>query len=197
VLAQPLLAALFERGAFGPAEVHATAGALAAYAAGLPAFVLVKVLAPAFFARQDTRTPVKIAVVAVATNLGLTLTLGLALPFAWVGVACATSAAGWVNALSLLWLLHRRAHFRLDARSRSRIPRILAAALLMGAALVALRLPLAPAFGEGLAVRLGALAALIAVGLAAFAGFALLLGAAAWGELGDRLGLDLAARRRR
>jgi putative peptidoglycan lipid II flippase len=197
VLAQPLLAALFERGAFGPAEVRATAGALAAYAAGLPAFVLVKVLAPAFFARQDTRTPVKIAVVAVVTNLALTLTLGLALPFAWVGVACATSAAGWVNALLLLWLLHRRAHFRLDARSRSRIPRILAAALLMGVALVALRLPLAPAFGEGLAVRLGALAALIAVGLAVFAGFALLLGAAAWGELGGRLGLDLATRRRR
>ncbi|MDE2166074.1 MAG: murein biosynthesis integral membrane protein MurJ [Alphaproteobacteria bacterium] len=195
MLAPRILAALFERGAFGPAEVHATAGALAAYAAGLPAFVLVKVLAPAFFARHDTKTPVKVAVVAVAANLVLTLVLGVALPFAYVGVAGATSIAGWINALSLLWLLHRRAHFRLDARSRSRIPRILLAAALMGAVLVALGLPLAPEFAGGTAVRIAALTALIVAGLVAFAGFALLLGAADWSELGGRL--DLAARRRR
>ncbi|MDE2227544.1 MAG: murein biosynthesis integral membrane protein MurJ [Alphaproteobacteria bacterium] len=197
LLAQPLLAALFERGAFRPHEVTATAGALAAYAAGLPAFVLVKVLAPAFFARHDTATPVKIAVVAVAANFALTLILGVALPFAQVGIACATSAAGWINALLLLWLLHRRAHFRLDARSKSRIPRILAAALLMGAVLVGLGIPLAPFFGKALVFRLAALAALIAAGLTAFAGFALALGAAEWNELGGRLGLDVAARRQR
>ena len=73
VLAHPILAVLFQRGAFSPADTAATAAALAAYAAGLPAFVLVKVLAPAFFARHDTATPVKIAVVAMAVNLGLTL----------------------------------------------------------------------------------------------------------------------------
>src|SRR5579883_794103 len=167
VLARPILAALFERGAFGPVEVHATAGALAAYAAGLPAFVLVKVLAPAFFARHDTATPVKVAMVAVVANLVLTLTLGVALPFAHVGIASATSAAGWINALSLLWLLHRRAHFRLDARSRSRIPRILAASFLMGIVLVALEIPLAPSIGAHLTARLAALVALIAAGLAA------------------------------
>jgi len=196
VLAQPLLATLFERGAFGPADVRATAGALAAYAAGLPAFVLVKVLAPAFFARHDTTTPVKIAVVAVAANFALTLLLGVALPFAYVGVACATSTAGWINALSLLWLLHRRAHFRLDARCRSRIPRILAAAMLMGAVLVALGIPLAPYFGASQVVRLAALVALIAAGLGAFAIFALALGAADRSVFGHRLGLDLTARRR-
>src|SRR5487761_1301268 len=196
VLAQPLLATLFERGAFGPADVRATAGALAAYAAGLPAFVLVKVLAPAFFARHDTTTPVKIAVVAVAANFALTLLLGVALPFAYVGVACATSTAGWINALSLLWLLHRRAHFRLDARCRSRIPRILAAAMLMGAVLVALDIPLAPYFGASQVVRLAALVALIAAGLGAFAIFALALGAADRSVFGHRLGLDLTARRR-
>ncbi len=197
VLAQPLLTALFERGAFGPTEVRATAGALAAYAAGLPAFVLVKVLAPAFFARHDTATPVKIGIVAVAANLALTLILGVALPFAHVGVASATSAAGWINALSLLWLLHRRAHFRLDARARARIPRIVLAALLMGAVLLALGVPLAPLFAATPLRRLAALAALVAAGLAAFALFALALGAADWSELGSRLGLDLAARRRR
>ncbi|MGH7013264.1 MAG: murein biosynthesis integral membrane protein MurJ [Stellaceae bacterium] len=197
VLARPILATLFERGAFGPTEVVATAGALAAYAAGLPAFVLVKVLAPAFFARHDTATPVKVAVLAVAANLVLTLTLGVALPFAHVGIACATSAAGWINALALLWLLQRRTHLRLDARSRARIPRILVASLLMGAVLVALKVPLAPYFGAHLLARLAALVALIAAGLAAFAIFALVLGAADRSELGQRLGLDLAARRRR
>ena len=73
VLAQPILAVLFQRGAFGPADTAATAAALAAYAAGLPAFVLVKVLAPAFFARHDTKTPVKVAIAAMAVNLVLTL----------------------------------------------------------------------------------------------------------------------------
>ncbi len=75
VLAQPILSVLFTRGAFGPAEAAATAAALAAYAAGLPAFVLVKVLAPGFFARQNTRTPVKIAVAAMVANLALTIGL--------------------------------------------------------------------------------------------------------------------------
>src|SRR5207249_6026945 len=68
VLAQPILTVLFERGAFGPAEAAATAAALAAFAVGLPAFVLVKVLAPGFFAQQDTATPVKIAIAAMAAN---------------------------------------------------------------------------------------------------------------------------------
>ena len=75
ILAFPILAALFERGAFGPAEAAATSSALIAYAVGLPAFVLVKVLAPAFFARHDTKTPVKVAIVAMAANLLLTLLL--------------------------------------------------------------------------------------------------------------------------
>src|SRR5207244_1982967 len=65
VLAQPILTVLFERGAFGPTEAAATAAALAAYAAGLPAFVLVKVLAPGFYAHRNTATPVRVAVAAV------------------------------------------------------------------------------------------------------------------------------------
>ena len=122
VLAQPILAVLFQRGAFGPADTAATAAALAAYAAGLPAFVLVKVLAPAFFARHDTATPVKIAVAAMAVNLALTLLLMQFL--AHVGIALATSCAGWLNALTLLALLVRRGHFRLDARARRNLPRV-------------------------------------------------------------------------
>src|SRR5215472_14760382 len=114
VLATPILAVLFQRGAFDATDTQATAAALTAYAAGLPAFVLVKVLAPAFFARQDTATPVKVAVVAMASNLCLTLVLMQFL--AHVGIALATTVAGWINALSLLFLLIRRGYFRFDAR---------------------------------------------------------------------------------
>ena len=109
VLATPILSVLFQHGAFGAADTAATAAALAAYALGLPAFVLVRVLAPAFFARHDTATPVKVAVAAMATNLCLTLVLMQFL--AHVGIALATTAAGWVNALALLALLIRRRAF--------------------------------------------------------------------------------------
>ncbi len=75
VLAWPIIHVLFEHGAFGPADTLATSRALAAYAAGLPAYVLIKVLAPGFFAREDTRTPVKVALGCLAANLVLVLIL--------------------------------------------------------------------------------------------------------------------------
>src|SRR5579875_2422095 len=175
VLARPLVSVLFERGAFGAADTAATAAALMAYAAGLPAFVLVKVLAPAFFARQDTATPVRVAVAAVLVNLSLTLVLMRVL--AHVGIALATTAAGWVNALTLLVLLIRRRHFGFDRRARRNLPRMAAAAAGMGAAVALLRIVLAAALAAGpLLVRAGALAALIGAGVALFLLFALALG---------------------
>jgi putative peptidoglycan lipid II flippase len=185
VLAAPILAVLFERGAFGPAATTATAAALAAYAAGLPAFVLVKVLAPGFFARRNTRTPVKVACGSLALNLGLTLILMQFL--AHVGVAIALSAAGWMQALTLLFLLRRHGHLRLDRRASSRIPRIAAATIGMAAALVALRLVLDPALAGPPVERLGALAALICTGLFTFAALALAFGVADWRDLRGRL----------
>jgi putative peptidoglycan lipid II flippase len=187
VAAWPILHVLFERGAFGPAETAATAGALKAYAAGLPAFVLVKVMAPGFFARHDTKTPVKIAFAAIAANVLLTTTLGLLTPLAHVGVAMATSAAGWVNALLLIVVLHRRGQFALDARSRRSVPRMLAAALGMGALLVALEAVLAPAFAAGLALKLGALALLVGAGLITYFALAMAFGATPWSEVKARL----------
>jgi putative peptidoglycan lipid II flippase len=185
VLATPILAVLFQRGAFGAADTAATAAALSAYAAGLPAFVLVKVLAPAFFARHDTATPVKVAVAAVAANLGLTLVLMQFL--AHVGIALATTAAGWINALLLLALLVRRRHFRFDRRARRNLPRIGAAALGMGAVLLLLRVALAPALAGPAMVRVGGLAALVGAGLVAFALLVLAFGIADWRDLIGRL----------
>ncbi|HZT51821.1 MAG TPA: murein biosynthesis integral membrane protein MurJ [Stellaceae bacterium] len=187
VAARPILEVLFQRGAFGAADAAATAGALAAYAAGLPAFVLVKVMAPGFFARHDTATPVKIALAAIGVNVVLTSTLGLLTPLAHVGVAMATSAAGWVNALLLMRGLKRRGHFALDRRARRALPRILAAALGMGALLLALEPALAPVLAGRLVPKLAGLAALVGSGLVGFAALALLLGVAPWAAVRRRL----------
>jgi putative peptidoglycan lipid II flippase len=185
ILALPILATLFQRGAFGPDEAAATAAALIAYAAGLPAFVLVKVLAPAFFARHDTATPVKVAILSLATNLLLTLLLMRVL--AHVGVAIALSAAGWLQAVVLLAVLARREHFRLDARARANLPRIVLATAGMAAVLLGLRAVLDPALAGAAAVRLGALAALVAVGIISFGALILALGVTDWRELRGQL----------
>jgi putative peptidoglycan lipid II flippase len=185
VLATPILSALFERGAFGSTDTAATAAALAAYAAGLPAFVLIKVLAPAFFARHDTATPVKVAVAAMAVNLCLTLVLMRFL--AHVGIALATTVAGWLNALVLLVLLIRGGHFGFDRRAQRNLPRIAAAALAMGVVLAAMRVALAPMLLGHAMVQVGALAVLVCAGLATFSALALGLGVADWRGLIGRL----------
>ncbi len=185
VLAQPILAVLFQRGAFSPTDTAATASALAAYAAGLPAFVLIKVLAPAFFARHDTATPVRVAITAMAVNLALTLILMQFL--AHVGIALATSCAGWLNALTLLVLLVRREHFALDRRARRNLPRIAAAAFAMGVILALLRSTLTPALAAAPAIRITALFGLCGAGLGAFVILALAFGVADWRVLWGRL----------
>jgi putative peptidoglycan lipid II flippase len=187
VLAEPILLALFQRGAFDAAATAATAPALTAYSAGLPAFVLIKILAPGFFARRDTGTPVKIAALAMVVNAVGTVLLGFVLPWAHVGIAVAGSIAGWVNALALMTVLHRRGHFSLDRQSRRALPRIAAAALGMGVLLVAATSWAAPALAGTFAERLSVLAGLVALGLVSFALLVLLLGAAQWREVLRRL----------
>jgi putative peptidoglycan lipid II flippase len=181
--AHPILAVLFERGRFGPYQVNQVAPALMAYAAGLPAFVLTKVVVTGFLARRDTITPVKIALVVVAINAALTVLLGLVLGFAHVGIACATSIGGWINALSLIAISHRRGHFHLDARSRRVIPRIAAAAIGMGVLIAGLNRVLAGALAGRALLRYASLMGLVAAGLLGFAALVLLLGAADWREL--------------
>lgn len=164
--AGPIVAALFQRGAFGAEAAAASAAALVAYAFGLPAFVLVKVFAPGFFARGDTATPVKIGLVAVALNLALNL---LFMPWlAHVGVALATACAAWVNAGLLAWMLMRRRHFVVDRRARRVVPRVLVASLAMGVVVAGLAAVLPPA--EGSAGRMVQAALLIGAGAAAYLG---------------------------
>ncbi len=180
VIAQPIIAVLFERGAFGPEAVTATAWALAAYAAGLPAHVLAKVFTPGYFAREDTATPVKIAVFVMVINAALAVALMLALQtygIGHVGIALATSLTGWLNAL-LLWRgLVRRGQFSLDARLRRRALPILVAALVMAGVLILGHWLLAPWLAGPLHERVMALASLVAVGSGAYFVAAQLLGA--------------------
>ncbi len=193
-LAGPIVTTLFERGAFNAAEASATAGALVAFASGLPAYVLIKVLAPGFFAREDTRTPVRIAILCVAVNFALNLLLGLASPLAHVGIATATSVAAWLNTTLLATTLHRRGHFAPDARLRAKLPRILAATIAMAVlAALAARWAAAP-LAAGEATRASALAAIVAGGIVVFAVFAFATGAADLAELRRALGRGFARR---
>jgi putative peptidoglycan lipid II flippase len=175
VMSVPIIAILFERGSFDAADTVATAEALAAFAVGLPAFVLVKVFSPGFFAREDTRTPMIYAGVAVATNVVLSLAL---FPFlAHVGIAIATSAAGWINAVLLAETLRRRGQFTIDALLRKRVPLLALASVLMGGCLYAATWGLASALVDpGLLVRTAAVAALVLGGITLFSLFCQLTG---------------------
>ncbi len=176
VVAEPIIQVLFERGAFTAADTRETSAALIAFATGLPAFVLVKVFQPAFFAREDTKTPMWFAGISVVVNIAGSLALFSSLEH--VGIAIATSAAGWVNAGLLAWRLRRDGTFVIDAAARRRLPLILLAALLMGVALY---------FGADLVdpwlehdsgwIRAGGLAVIVVSGIVLFAAFVQLTGA--------------------
>ncbi len=159
---------LFERGRFTEADTRATAAALAAFAAGLPAFVLIKVFSPAFFAREDTRTPMRFAAFSMPVNIALALAL---FPFiGHVGIALATTAASWINALMLAAALSRRGLWRPDARVRRQLPRMTLLALFMGVCLLALQWAWHAweISQASFAWRLGALAVMIALGAALY-----------------------------
>ncbi|MFO1112732.1 MAG: murein biosynthesis integral membrane protein MurJ [Rhodospirillales bacterium] len=181
VLASPIIDVLFRRGAFGPEDVRQTADALAAFACGLPALMLVKALTPGFYAREDTRTPVKIAIVSAVVNIALAA--ALMLPLRHVGIALAASLANWLNALLLAVVLYRRGFLQPDARLKQRLPRSLLATAAM-AALLAAALPLAQPWLDGRFVERGAaLAVLVAAGTFVFFAAAAALGIARPSEL--------------
>lgn len=177
VIAGPIISVLFQRGHFSAADTGATAATLAAYATGLPAYVLVRVLTPGFFAREDTVTPVRVAAASMVANVVLNLILMQVLSY--VGIALASSLAAWMNAILLWMILRQRAFLRIDAQLRRRLPRILLAALLMAGLLAVGRMALEGLLAGSTLMRAGALALLVGGGLLAFGLFAQLTGAAA------------------
>lgn len=167
---------IYERDAFTPQDAQMVAQALIAFAAGLPAFVLIKVLSPGFFARQDTMTPMKFATVGVVINLALGLSLFFG-PLGFAGLAIATSVAGWVNTLLLAVTLHRRGLFEPDARLLNRLPRIVVASAIMAGFLLLAHQNLAWLYPWLFNSTLLVLAAVCAAGLVVFALASLLTGA--------------------
>jgi putative peptidoglycan lipid II flippase len=182
VSAFPIMWVLFGRGAFDIETAHLASQSLAAYAIGLPAFVLVKVLAPAAFARGDTALPVKIGMVTLAMNflLNIAFNAGALAPASiagslpllkHVGPALATSLASTLNMILLGIALHNRGHLVADTDLVRRLPRMGLAAAVMA---VTLWFSEAPLFHFG---RWPGLISLVTLGVGAYGASALLLGA--------------------
>ena len=181
VSATPLIRGVLQNGVFTAADTIGAASALAVFALGVPAYVLIKVLTPGFYAREDTKTPVRIALWSMLVNLIGNLTLIWSMGH--VGVAAATAASAWVNVIALYVVLRRRGHFTLDARTLSRGLRILIAGVVMGVALWFLNPLLDPYMDETFWVRVAALAALCGAGGLVYGLAVLLLGGVKPGEI--------------
>jgi len=173
---------LFQRGAFTAADTPPTAYALAIFALGLPSFVMIKVFSPAFFAREDTATPMRYAVLSLTANtIGsialffLFRSLGL-MPH--LGIAVATTLGGWLNAGLLYVTLIKRGIFVPDARLRRALKLIVVASLVMGVAVWGAATVLQEWFAApGVLLRAGGLGLLVASGLAVYGTTILLSGA--------------------
>ena len=132
----PIVNILYERGAFTQQTTALTADALAAFAAGLPAYVLIKVFSPAFFARLDMKSPMWFSIAAVVVNIAGSLLLFPA--YGHVGIAAATSISAWLNFALLAGTLWIRGDFRPSATTLRRVGLIAFASAAMGAAIVGL-----------------------------------------------------------
>jgi putative peptidoglycan lipid II flippase len=171
----PIAAALFEHGKFTAQDTTYTAQALAAFSIGLPSYILVKVLTPGFYARQDTRTPVRFATISMVVNL--LLNLALIIPLKHMGPPLATALASTVNTFLLYRTLRKRGHFVPDHRLRRRAWRLAAAALAMGLVLWLLQGQLTPYTHGSWAIRTGAMVVLVAAGGLVYAVATFALGA--------------------
>ncbi len=139
ILAEPILMTLFQYGETQVRDMHMASYSLMAYSLGLPAFMLIKVLASGFFSRQDTKTPVRIGIIAMVANMIFNVAFVLPLHFYWqvghAGLALATGASAFLNAWLLYRTLTRQGVFTIDQRWRALLPALLASSVLMGAAL--------------------------------------------------------------
>ena len=162
ITAGPIVAALFQQGRFTADDAATTAMVLSIIVAGLPAYVLTKVLTPGFYARKDMKTPVIIAaiclLVGVALNFVLVPRMGIS------ALALTTAGSAWLNAITLCVFLHARGHFRIEAWLWGRITRQLIAAAAMAAALWLVREQLDSFFAASAGKRLLGVGALVSAG---------------------------------
>lgn len=181
VIAEPIIKTLFEYGAFDAATTRETSLALICYAIGLPAYIIIKVLAPSFFAREDTSTPVKIGILCISINIILSLTLINIIGHA--GIALATAISAWINVLFLAIVVKYKRYHRFDIRLGTRALKICFASAAMGGVLWLIRIPFETHFSVLLGDRIFALITVIFVGTLSYIIFSLVIGAASLKEV--------------
>lgn len=162
VVSVPLVTALFQGGEFTPKDAYVTGNVLAIIVAGLPAYVLVKVITPGFYARKDTKTPVKTAGIVLLANI--VLNFALIPPFGIYGLASAIALCSWLNCAMLYFILRKRGHFRIEPWLWSRIIRQLVAAAAMAAVLFVLVNFFAGWFAGSTGRRILAVGAIVSAG---------------------------------
>ena len=183
---EPIIRGLFQHGHFTAIDSAKCSWALSAFSLGLPSYVLVKVLTPGYYARHDTRTPVRYAVQSVGVNLAGNLIL---IPFlgrfgyGHVGPPLATALASTLNVWMLYHTLKKRGHFTTDAQLRRRVPRLALAALIMGAALFFIAPAVDPYLTGSVLRRGGGLVVLVGAGILVYAIGCFLTGAFAFDDV--------------
>jgi putative peptidoglycan lipid II flippase len=174
VAAVPIIGALFQGGEYSMEAARTTGNILAILVTGLPAYVLVKVLTPAYYARKDVKTPVMIALVilvlSVPANFLLIPEIGI------YSLAIVTSTGAWVNFIALLAILYARDQFRMPGWLVGRVAKQMIAALVMAAVLFAIRNALASWFFGGVLERAASLTILVGAGGLVYFGVAFLIG---------------------
>jgi putative peptidoglycan lipid II flippase len=184
MLGEPIVRLLFQHGAFAAVDTAGTAQALIWLALGLPAQMLIKTLSPTFFARGDTVTPLWATLKGLAITIALAILLGRL--FGVRGISAAIALGAWSGASLLIRHGVTTFGFAIDAAARRRLPRIVIAALAMGAALWLLS-PLALTSEASMSLNLLLVAALIAGGMAVYGLFLALLGVIGWKGAMDAL----------
>ncbi|MCK5284879.1 MAG: murein biosynthesis integral membrane protein MurJ [Alphaproteobacteria bacterium] len=181
VIPHQLITVLFERGAFTPEDTKVTAFVLRCYALGLPAYIAVKVFSTAHWARQDTVTPVKIAVVATIANIVMSLI------FIWyigvAGVALATGIAGWIQFIMHLQVLKACGASRFDDRFKRVFPRIAFSTCVMAVSLYVSANILDSWIYDGLMKKIFAIVFLVGGGIVVYGGSVLVTGAIKLGDV--------------
>ncbi|SMD13888.1 putative peptidoglycan lipid II flippase [Fulvimarina manganoxydans] len=178
IIPEPIIRVIYERGAFDPSATPAVAAVLGIYALGLPAFVMMKVFSPGYFAREDTKSPMIVTLVSAGINIVLSLVLFPIL--AEQGIAWATTLSGWLNAVLLFLGLWRKGLWEIDGKLVKRSLLVLVSALLMGGALIAMMWELNAWLqpGDAVTTQIAAIAILVAVAMAIYFALTLLTGAA-------------------
>lgn len=183
VLSDAIIRVLYERGAFSAENTAVVAGILAIYGLGLPGFVMIKALQPGFYAREDTRTPMRFTMLAVVVNSGLAISLFPLL--AERGIATAEATAGWINTVLLFTTLVWRGHLAWEWQLAKRTVLLIVSAGIMATALI-YALPYAGPWlspGSHLLSQIAALGVLIAIAMVVYFSVAFLIGGADLGMI--------------